>query len=65
MAGRRAESVQFHKYLLNAFAKGGGCMSAQYSGNDNRKKKKSAGSTFVTVIAGLLTAIMQKLFGAG
>ena len=38
-------------------------MSAQYSGNDNRKKKKSAGSTFVTVIAGLLTAIIACAVG--
>ena len=63
MAGRRAESVQLRRVLQNAFAKGGGCMSAQYSGNDNRKKKKSAGSTFVTVIAGLLTAIIACAVG--
>ena len=63
MAGRRAESVHLRRVLQNAFAKGGGCMSAQYSGNDNRKKKKSAGSTFVTVIAGLLTAIIACAVG--
>ena len=38
-------------------------MSAEYRGNDNRKKKQSAGSTFVTVIAGLLTAIIACAVG--
>ena len=38
-------------------------MSAQHPGNDKRNKNKSAGSTFVTVIAGLLAAVIACAVG--